>query len=161
MFRLIGFIVGVGLMLLAAIAWLDAPQAKNVSAQLHRELDQAIEQIAQQEPAVLTPTENTHTMPLPVEVQALVNEVSLVVDTPTLFDNMTASESWHIFWQPFKSRQSADGFAARLSKQTGIEIAVVADETGHYRVNFSYLDESDKLRILQLIEDKTGLKVSA
>ncbi len=166
MFKLIGFIIGVGLMLLAAIAWMDKSQAKKITAQLHTELDQAIENVAQP-PLEFIAVANQTSTALSGTVQGLVDEVQNHSTAPAiplkevqqLIPEEIENTAWHIFWEPFTKRQSAQGFATRLSQQTGIEISVVSDETQHYRVNFSYLDEADKLRILMLIKEKTGLEV--
>ncbi len=188
MFKFIGMIVGAGLILLAGIAWLDATQAKKVSAQIHEELDEAIDQIAEQ--TAITPQsvsenltetvkevvdqviEQTRGAPQTIGEQLPATEqevVEQVVSEETLPSEEPAVEEvgslnavggqWHIFWKPFDSNRSAEGFAQRLSQQTGVEITVISNELQQHRLTFSYIDEEDKQRILQLIQEKTGLEV--
>lgn len=166
MFKLIGMLVGVSIIILAGIAWIDAPQAKKVSAQLHDELNQAIEQVAAQDSIINLPV--VEAQKLPATVQSLVEQVTISteeldindVTSNTQQDETVNSDSpWHIFWKPFRSLQSAEGFASRLSQQTGIEISVISEKNGLHMASFSYQDEPDKQRILQIIHDKTGLMV--
>lgn len=186
MFKLIGMIVGAGLIILAGIAWLDAPKAKKVSLQLHNEMDQAIDQIAEQE--LITPQTIKEKIPevvqevveqiieqasppdgviseglLPEEVtpeEVTPEEVLAEENTPEEGKQLATVDSpWHIFWRPFHSVKSAEGFAQRLSQQTGVKISVISNEMGEHRMTFPYIDEADKQRILQLIQEKTGLEV--
>lgn len=64
-----------------------------------------------------------------------------------------------ILRQPFKSRYSADGFARRLSRETGVEISVIKRAPDRYEVGFSYTSEQDLQQKKTLIESKTGLKI--
>jgi len=165
MFKLIGMLVGVGLIILMGIAWVDAPQAKKVSTQLHEELDQAIDQVAAEESIVNFPSVDIPK--LPETVQSLIEQPASTeaIEISDVFANTLQSERfsgdspWHIFWKPFSSLQSAEGFASRLSKQTGIEITVISEKDGLHMASFSYQDESDKQRILEIIKQKTGLMV--
>ena len=159
MFKFLGMLTGGILIIIAGIAWLDAPQAKKVSSQLHNELDTVIDQVAQS-------SINLDKVPitkedLPIEVQELIDSAEDVAEQDNVIDDAgNTALSWHIFWKPFRSLPSAEGFAALLSKQTGITISVVANDKKQYMVYFSHFDEEDKQRILHLIEDKTGLQVS-
>ena len=188
MFKFIGMIVGAGLILLAGIAWLDTTQAKKVSSQIHEEVDEVIDQIAEQsvstsqsisenlpetvKEVVDQVIEQTHVAPqtvseqLPVTetevVEQVVSEDTLPSEEPAVEESdalNTGDGQWHIFWKPFDSSRSAEGFAQRLSQQTGVKITVISNELQQHRLTFSYVDEEDKQRILQLIQEKTGLEV--
>lgn len=185
MFKFLGMVTGAILMLIAGIAWLDAPQAKKLSSQLHSELDIAIEQIAKPSSTITVKAEDlslevleiiesseasikqgvaevVNAEALPLEVLELIDSVEAVVEQELLVNDANPSElSWHIFWMPFHSLSSAKGFAALLSKQTGVAISTITNDKNQHTVTFSYFDEEDKQRILQLIKDKTGLQVSA
>jgi hypothetical protein len=65
----------------------------------------------------------------------------------------------HLFWSPFRSEWSAQGFARRLSDATRVPVEVVAAGTGRYRVAFSYQDEAERLAHIERIETITGLKL--
>lgn len=167
MFKFIGMLVGAGIILLFGTTWLDAPEAKKVSAQLDNELNQVRAQIV---PSSVTIDEKT------LDTEVLSKTKQEFTDTSTTVEEKETENKidenslppvveetdlpWHIFWKPFVSQQSAEGFSSRLTKQTGININVVTGENGKHMVNFSYMDEADKQRILQLIQEKTGLQVT-
>mgnify|MGYP001827181392 FL=1 len=65
----------------------------------------------------------------------------------------------HLFWSPFRSEWSAQGFARRLSSATRVPVEVVAAGTGQYRVAFSYQDETERLAHIERIETITGLQL--
>jgi hypothetical protein len=65
----------------------------------------------------------------------------------------------HLFWSPFRSEWSAQGFAMRLSSATRVPVEVVAAGTGRYRVAFSYQDETERLAHIERIETITGLQL--
>lgn len=65
----------------------------------------------------------------------------------------------HLFWSPFRSEWSAQGFARRLSSATQVPVEVVDAGPGHYRVGFSYQDETDRLAHIERIETITGLQL--
>ncbi len=90
MFKFIGMIVGAGLILLAGIAWLDATQAKKVSSQLHEELDQAIDQIAEQ--TTITPQSIKENLPETVNevVEQIIEQA--VVTPQTVGEQLAATE---------------------------------------------------------------------
>ncbi len=64
----------------------------------------------------------------------------------------------HLFWSPFRSEWSAQGFARRLSSATQVPVEVVNAAPGQYRVAFSYQDETERLARIEQIEAITGLK---
>jgi len=66
---------------------------------------------------------------------------------------------WQPFWGPFNTRASAEGFAARIAQQTGLEIRARDDNHGHM-VAFHYDTEDERLGLKAFIEDKTGLKIT-
>jgi hypothetical protein len=65
----------------------------------------------------------------------------------------------HLFWSPFRSEWSAQGFARRLSSATRVPVEVVAAGTGQYRVAFSYQDETERRAHIERIETITGLQL--
>ena len=65
----------------------------------------------------------------------------------------------HLFWSPFRSEWSAQGFARRLRSATRVPVEVVAGGTGQYRVAFSYQDETERLAHIERIETITGLRL--
>jgi hypothetical protein len=56
----------------------------------------------------------------------------------------------YLFWSPFRSEWSAQGFAGRLTSATQVPV---------YRVAFSYQDETERLAQIMRIESITGLKL--
>jgi hypothetical protein len=65
----------------------------------------------------------------------------------------------HLFWSPFRSEWSAQGFARRLRSATRVPVEVVAAGSGQYRVAFSYQDETERLAHIERIETITGLRL--
>ena len=65
----------------------------------------------------------------------------------------------HLFWSPFRSEWSAQGFARRLSSATRVPVEVVAAGSGQYRVAFSYQDETERRAHIERIETITGLQL--
>ncbi|MGI9263444.1 MAG: hypothetical protein ACR2QU_00860 [Gammaproteobacteria bacterium] len=67
--------------------------------------------------------------------------------------------SWHAFWTPFRSEASANGFAARLGRDTNREYRVIRTGPGEYRVAFFHVDDIDRRARLVEIEQVSGLKL--
>jgi len=65
----------------------------------------------------------------------------------------------YLFWSPFRSAWSAQGFAGRLTSATQVPVEVVNAGPGEYRVAFSYQDETERLAQIMRIESITGLKL--
>jgi len=65
----------------------------------------------------------------------------------------------YLFWSPFRSLWSAQGFAGRLTSATQVPVEVVTTAPGKYRVAFSYQDETERLARIGRIETITGLKL--
>jgi hypothetical protein len=68
--------------------------------------------------------------------------------------------AWHAFWTPFRSEASANGFAARLGRDTDREYRVIRTGPGEYRVAFFHTDENDRRARLVEIEQVSGLVLS-
>ncbi len=64
---------------------------------------------------------------------------------------------WHVFWNPFRSEFSANGFAERLQQSTGMDFRVTRVGPGRYEVAFAYLDEAERESRLSRISAATGL----
>ncbi len=64
---------------------------------------------------------------------------------------------WHVFWNPFRSEFSANGFAERLQQSTGMDFRVTRVGPGRYEVAFAYLDEEQRQSRLTRISAATGL----
>lgn len=65
---------------------------------------------------------------------------------------------WQPFWRPFNTRSSAAGFAAVVSRRTGLEIRVQQDQEG-FRVAYPYHDDAEYEDHRRLIESGTGLAI--
>ena len=65
--------------------------------------------------------------------------------------------TWHLFWSPFASEASAEGFAARIERLTGVVTRVTEQTEGGYVVGFAYRDVDERRMYLDLIEAGTGL----
>ena len=64
---------------------------------------------------------------------------------------------WHVFWNPFRSEFSANGFAERLQQSTGMDFRVTRVGPGRYEVAFAYEDEAQRQSGLTRIAAATGL----
>lgn len=67
-----------------------------------------------------------------------------------------------VFWQPFRSRGSAQGFAQGLSARAEVPISVISEETEsgrQYRVVLPYDSESQRLERLAKLESATRLEM--
>ncbi len=67
---------------------------------------------------------------------------------------------WHTIWGTFGSEAAAQGFATRLAKVTGLSLEVMQEWHGQYMVAISYITEEDLGLALDIIRQKTGLKVA-
>ena len=65
----------------------------------------------------------------------------------------------YLFWSPFRSQWAAQGFAARLTSATEVDVEVVNTGPGRYRVAFDYEDEKERRARIDRIETITGLKL--
>jgi len=72
---------------------------------------------------------------------------------------LAVNAAWQPFWGPFNTRSSAQGFAARIARQTGLDIRVLDDRRGHM-VAFLYVTEDERRDRKALIEAKTGLRLT-
>ena len=62
------------------------------------------------------------------------------------------------FWHPFDRKSSAHGFSSYLRNLTNIDIKVIEQE-GAYIASFKYTNEEERRQIIDLIENKSGLKL--
>ena len=89
-----------------------------------------------------------HQLELPAQAEAYGSDQRSIGDA-----------SSYLFWSPFRSEWSAQGFAGRLSSATQVPVEVVSTGPGKYRVAFSYQDETERLARIERIETITGLKL--
>ena len=104
-------------------------------------------------------TEDTSMEALPLEVFADSQpqaEITAVIETPSEM----LQPSWQAFWKPFHREHSANGFAARLREVTGLDIDVKKQTQGQYIIGFRYTDEAERQRNIDIIENRTGLKLN-
>lgn len=66
---------------------------------------------------------------------------------------------WEPIWAPFRRRMSAEGFARRVTNQSGIETVVVKDAPGSYQVMIARRDSVDRVLQLLQIQEVTGLNL--
>jgi len=71
----------------------------------------------------------------------------------------TPTENWFAFWSPFRSEVAANGFIAKLQRETGMDYRVVKVKTGIYEVAFAYDGEADIEAKLATISRATGLEM--
>lgn len=64
-----------------------------------------------------------------------------------------------VFWQPFRTRISARGFADHVRDITGLSMEVMEQGPSEFVVAFPYGDESERKRGLALIREKTRMVV--
>lgn len=72
------------------------------------------------------------------------------------------AEQVFVFWQPFRSRGSAQGFAQGLSARAEVPISVISEDTDagrHYRVVLPYDSEAQRLERLAKLESATRLEM--
>lgn len=94
----------------------------------------------------------------------VVPEASVAASKITIADEPAApqAEQVFIFWQPFRSRGSAQGFAQGLSARAEVPISVISEDTDagrHYRVVLPYDSEAQRLERLAKLESATRLEM--
>lgn len=178
MFKLIGIAIGASVVLFVALAWSNPEEAKTPNVNVQDTSDQSmnpiIEQGSQQTPeaskekvGVTDVIEDDPAVRVPVDEQSQPQDRPLTENEPlTPMDTVdpepiveNSDQQWHIFWSPFSRSASAQGFAERISAETGLTINVVDENTGRFMVAFGYHDEADRQAALETIENKTGLKI--
>lgn len=66
----------------------------------------------------------------------------------------------HLFWGPFNTYGSAQGFANNLtSRVTDVDIRIIEIKPGLYMVAYPYTSEVERQGISVLIEERTGLRL--
>lgn len=68
--------------------------------------------------------------------------------------------AWYPLWDPFHSELSANAFARRLERITGLDYRVVKTAPAQYRVLMAYETEEQRNINLSLIEEATGLVIA-
>lgn len=77
-------------------------------------------------------------------------------------DAITALEAdteWYALWDPFHSKSSADAFAARLERLTGLDYKVVRLAAARYQVAVAAASDEERVANLSQIEQATGLRL--
>jgi len=82
-------------------------------------------------------------------------------DTSFPVQEKTVEKSGHrqVFWRPFHIESSARGFAGHVHHVTDLHIEVMEQGPGKYVVAFSYEDEEERLRNINLIEERARIKI--
>ena len=66
---------------------------------------------------------------------------------------------WEPIWAPFRYRLSAEGFARRITDQSGIETLVLKEAPGSFQVMIARRESVDRVVQLQQIQEVTGLNL--
>ncbi len=69
-------------------------------------------------------------------------------------------ESWFPVWDPFHSELSANAFARRLERITGLDYRVLRVGPAEYRVAVAYASEEQRQANVAAIEQATGLSIT-
>ena len=88
----------------------------------------------------------------PVETAAVEAEERVSTEPP--------APNWYPLWEPFHSELSADGFARRLERLTGLDYRVASVGRGRYQVAVAHTDDMDIEVALARIEAATGLRLT-
>ncbi|NNF62101.1 MAG: hypothetical protein HKN06_12355 [Gammaproteobacteria bacterium] len=67
---------------------------------------------------------------------------------------------WFPVWDPFHSELSANAFARRLERITGLDYRVIRTDRARYRVAVGYASEEQRLAHVAAIEEATGLTIT-
>lgn len=70
-----------------------------------------------------------------------------------------AGRQWFAVWDPFQSELSAEAFAARLARLTGLDYRVVRTAPARYEVAVGFSDEQERVAAVATIEEATGLAI--
>lgn len=97
------------------------------------------------------------------EISAAASEITISQE-PVIAEESPApqAEQVFIFWQPFRSRGSAQGFAQGLSARAEVPISVISEDTDsgrYYRVVLPYDSEAQRLERLAKLESATRLEM--
>lgn len=97
------------------------------------------------------------------EVSTSASEIT-IAQQPEILEEpaVPQAEQVFVFWQPFRSRGSAQGFAQGLSARAEVPISVITEDTDagrHYRVVLPYDSEAQRLERLAKLESATRLEM--
>lgn len=147
MIRLLGFLLGSALSVVAILLVLGPPE---ILSEVPPEPAIAPVEVIQESAVVAveeTPLPDTEAIPAPV------------AELPLPPPEEDVALKWHSFWSPFASQIAASGFVSRLESVTGYDYRVVKIETGVYEVTFAYTDEVERRDKLSVIASATGLEL--
>ncbi|MDH3647229.1 MAG: hypothetical protein OER80_10680 [Gammaproteobacteria bacterium] len=94
------------------------------------------------------------------------SSVPAVPDTAAAIDNSAIAAGpvdeleWYPVWDPFHSELSANAFARRLERVTGLDYRVIKTSATNYRVAVGYTSEEQRAVNVTMIEEATGLTIS-
>jgi hypothetical protein len=179
MMRATGFLAGVCLSVAALLLVLDNRQNQQpeiLTEATAEELSGVIAAIAEQVDVVPAGKESDPTIPPEHESGMADGEpqsdlVAYALDQDHQLDAQAEAQAedserqhsgdagTYLFWSPFRSAWSAQGFAQRLSSTTQVPVQVIHAGPGDYRVAFSYQDETQRMAHIERIETITGLKL--
>jgi hypothetical protein len=115
------------------------------------------------------PNFEMHSIDMPLLVKKInsMNSNDVPEVQNTLKDKDTAGHdavepkiSSQIFWGPFNTRISAQGFSKQIKKRTGLNINVIKKESFKYMVAFEYTTDEERLKFFQLIKEKARLHLN-
>ncbi|MDH3589099.1 MAG: hypothetical protein OEQ74_06820 [Gammaproteobacteria bacterium] len=72
----------------------------------------------------------------------------------------TVEMEWFMVWDPFHSELSANAFARRLERITGLDYRVIKTDPARYRVAVGYTSEEQRVANVAAIEEATGLSIA-
>ncbi len=75
---------------------------------------------------------------------------------------LTPPAQAYVFWQPFSTRSSAEGFASALTQRSAVPVEVIEDHEGEqrrYRVVLPYQDEEQRVQRLARLAATTRLEI--
>ncbi len=67
---------------------------------------------------------------------------------------------WFAVWDPFHSELSANAFARRLERMTGLDYRVVRSGPAKYEVAVAFGSEEERVANIAVIEEATGLRIA-
>ncbi len=177
MLRLMGFLFGSAVALVALLTFTDLPALAPYRQPVVESVSMLLEGLekapAPGDPSVasppLAPTTTHQVVKPPARPSLPVPAVELTGTAPRQAPPNAAAlpgppspppePRWHVFWNHFRSEFSANGFAERLAQATGLDFRVLRVGSGRYEVAFAYLNERERQSRLDRIAAATGLQM--
>ncbi len=178
MLRLMGFLLGSAIALIALLIFTDRPGLEPARAVVEESLTLLDEHITTDAGSISAPeprSEPTPETPVAREKAPMPVKETSVDATPTESNSSPGTSDdaaplvardppspqprWHVFWSPFRNELSARGFADRLEHLTGMDLQVTRVGPGRYQVAFRYLGDAERQSKLAEIAAMTGLRL--